>query len=174
MEGDVFALVGPQRFDLPWKTLEAQGWIATARCVEVRVRSARRITRYTGRARDQPVRDQCPEGRRGRRHPATPSRSAVLILGAFVDREEWLARRLDVPLVTGRTHARTETESSGTSGRPDGSCTVEVGNFAVDLPGASIAIQISGTWGSRQEEAQRLGRVLRAKEGPTRRCSTVS
>jgi len=170
MEGDVFALVGPKRFDLPWKTLEAQGWIATARCVEVRVplgtEDRARYTRAGARerfnlsatnARKVAVVEEILS-----RHPD----AQALILGAFVDQLEWLARRLDVPLVTGRT-ARSDRDrifGDFRAGRTRVLALSKVGNFAVDLPGASVAIQISGTWGSRQEEAQRLGRVLRAKE----------
>jgi len=170
MEGDVFALVGPKRFDLPWKTLEAQGWIATARCVEVRVPlSAEDRTRYTRAGARERFNLSATNARKVAvveeildRHPD----AQVLILGAFVDQLEWLARRLDVPLVTGRT-ARTDRDRIFGDFRADRTRVLalsKVGNFAVDLPGASVAIQISGTWGSRQEEAQRLGRVLRAKE----------
>jgi DNA excision repair protein ERCC-3 len=171
MEGDVFALVGPKRFDLPWKTLEAQGWIATARCIEVRVPLSREDReRYTRAGAREKFNLSATSARKIAvvediltRHPD----AQVLILGAFVDQLTWLAQRLRVPLVTGKTR-RADRDRIFSAFR-EGSTRVlalsKVGNFAVDLPGASVAIQISGTWGSRQEEAQRLGRVLRAKDG---------
>lgn len=171
MEGDVFALVGPKRFDLPWKTLEAQGWIATARCIEVRVPLSREDReRYTRVGAREKFNLSATSARKIAvvediltRHPD----AQVLILGAFVDQLTWLAQRLRVPLVTGKTR-RADRDRIFNAFR-EGSTRVlalsKVGNFAVDLPGASVAIQISGTWGSRQEEAQRLGRVLRAKDG---------
>ena len=171
MEADVFALVGPKRFDLPWKALEAQGWIATARCVEVRVplgpEDRERYTRAGARqrfsisatnARKIAVVEQLLA-----RHPD----DQILILGAFVDQLTWLASRLRLPLVTGKT-PRGERDAAFGAFRAGATRVLalsKVGNFAVDLPGASVAVQISGTWGSRQEEAQRLGRVLRAKPG---------
>ncbi|MCO4773687.1 MAG: DEAD/DEAH box helicase [Deltaproteobacteria bacterium] len=170
-EGDVFALVGPKRYDLPWKELERQGWIATARCVEVRVplSDADRIKYVQAGGRQKfaiaaknprkvPVIDTLLE-----RHEGEP----ILILGTYVEQLRWIARRLGIEVVTGTTkHA----ERDDIFGRfRDGSISVlalsKVGNFAIDLPGASVAIQIAGTWGSRQEEAQRLGRVLRPKDG---------
>ena len=170
MEGDVFALVGPKRFDLPWKTLEAQGWIATARCVEVRVPLSREDReRYTRAGAREKFNLSATSARKIAvvedilgRHPD----AQILILGAFVDQLTWLAQRLRVPLVTGKTPRAERDRIFGEfrAGRTRVLALSKVGNFAIDLPGASVAIQISGTWGSRQEEAQRLGRVLRAKE----------
>ncbi|MEC8423187.1 MAG: DEAD/DEAH box helicase, partial [Myxococcota bacterium] len=170
MEGDVFALVGPKRFDLPWKTLEAQGWIATARCVEVRVPlSIEDRTRYARAGAREKFNLSATNARKIavvesiiERHPD----AQILILGAFIDQLTWLAQRLRVPLVTGKT-PRSERDTAFDeyrAGRTRVLALSKVGNFAVDLPDASVAIQVSGTWGSRQEEAQRLGRVLRAKE----------
>jgi DNA excision repair protein ERCC-3 len=171
MEGDVFALVGPKRFDLPWKTLEAQGWIATARCVEVRVSLSREDReRYTRAGAREKFNLSATSARKVAvvediltRHPD----AQILILGAFIDQLTWLAQRLRVPLVTGQTKRSDRDRIFGEfrAGSIRVLALSKVGNFAVDLPGASVAIQISGTWGSRQEEAQRLGRVLRAKEG---------
>ena len=170
-EGDVFALVGPKRYDLPWKELERQGWIATARCVEVRVplSDADRVRYVQAGGRERfaiaaknprkgPVIDSLLE-----RHQGEPT----LILGTYVEQLRWVARRLGVAVVTGKTPLRERDAIFGQF--RDGEINVlalsKVGNFAIDLPDAAIAIQISGTWGSRQEEAQRLGRVLRPKDG---------
>ena len=171
LEGDVFALIGPKRFDIPWRSLEADGWIATARCVEVRiplsdddrarylqVGARERFVLASKNVRKGPVLIDLLE-----RHP----HEQILVLGTYIDQLEWLARRLSIPLVTGKT-SRAERDTLFDAFRK-GSCRVlalsKVGNFAVDLPNATVAVQISGTWGSRQEEAQRLGRVLRAKDG---------
>ena len=98
-----------------------------------------------------------------KKHSGAPT----LILGTYLDQLEWIARRLKVPLITGQTPAaeRLEIFDRFRSGQIPVLALSKVGNFAIDLPSASVAIQIAGTWGSRQEEAQRLGRVLRAKEG---------
>ena len=171
LEGDVFALIGPKRFDLPWRTLEAQGWIATARCVEVRVPlSPEDRARYVQAAGRDRFAIASKNARKGAvladliaRHPTEP----ILVLGTYIDQLEWLARRFRIPLVTGKT-GRADRDALFAAFRA-GDCRVlalsKVGNFAVDLPNAAVAVQVSGSWGSRQEEAQRLGRVLRAKEG---------
>jgi DNA excision repair protein ERCC-3 len=170
-EEDVFALIGPKRYDLPWKELERQGWIAGARCVEVRVSfsQADRL-RYI----QAPKRVKFELAARNPRKGATAEEllkrhegEQVLIIGTYLQQLDWVARRLRIPLVTGQT-SRSERDRIFAAFRA-GDIPVlglsKVGNFAVDLPGASVAIQISGTFGSRQEEAQRLGRVLRPKEG---------
>ncbi len=173
-EGDVFALVGPKRFDMPWKRLEQQGWIAQARCIEIRVplsdadrlryaeaRPADRFALAAKNARKLPELERLLE-----RHADVP----LLILGTYVDQLEWVARRFGLPLVTGETSSAERDRLFGRFRAGDDRvlCLSKVGNFAVDLPSARVAIQISGTWGSRQEEAQRLGRVLRAKDGDNR------
>ena len=170
-ETDVFALVGPKRFDLPWKVLENQGWIAQARCVEVRVPLSDpdrlRYVGATSRARfkiasTNPKKtalvDQLIERHRG---------SPTLVLGTYVDQLQWIARRFDLPLITGRTSKKERDELYGRfrAGESDVLVLSKVGNFAVDLPSAEVAIQVSGSFGSRQEEAQRLGRILRPKDG---------
>lgn len=171
LEGDVFALIGPKRYDLPWKQLERQGWIATARCVEVRVplSHADRLKYVQAGARAK-FTISSKNARKGavleqllKRHPGEPT----LVLGAWLDQLEFVARRFGLPLVTGKTPAAEREEIFGRfrAGEIGVLALSKVGNFAIDLPSASVAIQISGTWGSRQEEAQRLGRVLRAKEG---------
>lgn len=169
-EEDVFSLIGPKRFDMPWKRLEEEGWIASATCVEVRVplssddrqRHARADARHKYRIaatnpRKGPVVDRLLE-----RHPEAPT----LILGTDLQQLEWVARRAGVPVVTGKTPTarRGELFQRFRDGEIRVLALSRVGNFAIDLPSASVAIQISGTWGSRQEEAQRLGRVLRAPE----------
>lgn len=170
-EGDVFALIGPKRFDVPWKDLEHQGWIANASCTEVRVgfseedriryavaddREKFRIASIN--ARKGPVIEELLERHSGDR---------VLILGMYVEQLEFLARRLGLPLIEGKTpqKRRDELFQRFRTGEDRVLIISKVGNFSVDLPDANVAIQISGTWGSRQEEAQRLGRILRPKGG---------
>jgi DNA excision repair protein ERCC-3 len=168
-EGDVFALIGPKRFDVPWKDLEQQAWIATATCVEVRVpMSADRRMEYAlaprraqfriaaeNPAKLQQLRDilgYYPSGR-------------VLVIGEYIDQVEAIAKDLSAPLVTGKT-AQADRERIYEQFRSgDLRCIVlsKVGNFAIDLPDADVLIQVSGAFGSRQEEAQRLGRILRPK-----------
>ncbi len=170
-EGDVFALIGPKRFDLPWKELEHQGWIASARCVEVRVplSDADRL-RYVNASSKGRFRIAAQNARKGavlerllQRHPDVP----VLVLGTYLDQLGWVARRFDMPLITGKTSKKERDELFGQfrAGEIRVLALSRVGNFAIDLPSAAVAIQISGSWGSRQEEAQRLGRVLRPKAG---------
>lgn len=166
---DVFALIGPKRFDLPWRTLEASGWIATARCVEVRVGlpAAAHTDYATAEDRDRfrlaatnPDKTAVVLGLVSR-HPE----GRILVIGMYLDQLGALAESLGAPLVSGQT--RQEERDARFAAFRDGTLPVllisKVGNFSVDLPDASVAIQVSGTWGSRQEEAQRLGRVLRPK-----------
>ncbi|MEO0602605.1 MAG: DNA repair helicase XPB [Myxococcota bacterium] len=170
-ETDVFALVGPKRFDLPWKVLENQGWIAQARCVEVRVPlSDPDRLRYVGASARGQFKIAATNARKTAlvdklidRHRGSPT----LVLGTYVDQLEWIARRFNLPIITGKTSKRERNELYGRfrSGDTDVLVLSKVGNFAVDLPSASVAIQVSGSFGSRQEEAQRLGRILRPKQG---------
>jgi DNA excision repair protein ERCC-3 len=170
LETDVFALVGPKRYDLPWRTLETQGWIASARCVELRVPlSDPDRMRYAEASATEKFKIAATNAKKGpivedllRRHAT----EQVLVLGTYVEQLEFVARRLGIPVVTGETPARERDERFGDfrSGKSRVLALSKVGNFAIDLPGASVAVQISGTWGSRQEEAQRLGRILRRKE----------
>ncbi len=170
-EADVFALVGPKRFDLPWKTLEHQGWIASATCIEVRVplTDEDRLRYATAAAKTQYA-IASKNARKGAvlekildRHPD----AQILVLGTDLDQLEFVARRFKLPVVTGATPTKQRDVlfEGFRSGQVRVLALSKVGNFAVDLPTASVAIQISGTWGSRQEEAQRLGRVLRPKPG---------
>lgn len=173
-EADVFALIGPKRFDVPWKDLEHQGWIAAASCTEIRVgfseedriryavaddREKFRIASIN--ARKSPVIEELLERHKDDR---------VLILGMYVEQLEFLSRRLGLPLIEGKTPQKKRDELFERFRHGDDRVLVisKVGNFSVDLPDANVAIQISGTWGSRQEEAQRLGRILRPKPGVNR------
>jgi DNA excision repair protein ERCC-3 len=168
-EGDVFALIGPKRYDAPWRELEAQGWIAPARCLEVRVDldDAARMAYATAPAKDRyrlaatddaklDVLERILAGHGGDR---------VLVIGQYLDQLQRVAQRLDAPLVTGRTTQAVREQRFGEF--RDGQLPVlvvsKVANFSIDLPEANVAVQLSGTFGSRQEEAQRLGRILRPK-----------
>ena len=169
MEGEVFSLIGPKRYDAPWKDIEAQGYIAPAECVEVRVslpegeRRAYSIAeaedRYrmaaTTRSKNRIVEHLV------NKHPD----DHVLVIGQYLDQLDELGEHLGVPIITGATPVK-ERERLFQSFR-DGETRVlvvsKVANFSVDLPEAGVAIQVSGTFGSRQEEAQRLGRILRPK-----------
>ena len=157
--------------ELQWKQLEHQGWIASARCVEVRVPlsepdrleyvAATAKVRYRIAALN--ARKVAWVERLLERHAQEP----VLVLGTYLEQLEWVARRFGLPVITGETPPaqREALFEDFRTGRARVLALSKVGNFAVDLPSASVAIQISGTWGSRQEEAQRLGRVLRPKPG---------
>jgi DNA excision repair protein ERCC-3 len=169
-EGDVFSLVGPKRYDVPWKDLEGQGWIATALCTEIRVEiSPDREIEYA-------VAGQREKYRIASENPAkTPVVNAlldlhagdsVLVIGQYINQLEEIAAHLNAPIITGKTPnlERDRIYAAFRTGDLKTIVVSKVANFAIDLPDASVAIQISGTFGSRQEEAQRLGRILRPKE----------
>ncbi|MEO2146737.1 MAG: DNA repair helicase XPB [bacterium] len=173
-EDEVFCLIGPKRYDVPWKVLESKGFIASASCVEVRVPLDEAIrTVYLGagaRARFR-VASENPAKREVvqnliKRHP----KGRILIIGQYIEQLERLASILGAPLITGKTpNADRETlYEAFRTGAERLLIVSKVGNFAIDLPDANIAIQISGTFGSRQEEAQRLGRILRPKSDGSR------
>ncbi len=170
-EGDVFALIGPKRFDLPWKELEHQGWIATARCVEIRVplgdTDRLRYVEASARARTRIAALNARKGAVLERLLERHDGEQVIVLGTYLDQLDWIAKRYNLELITGRTPNRERDAifARFRSGELRVLALSKVGNFAIDLPAASVAIQISGTFGSRQEEAQRLGRVLRPKPG---------
>lgn len=179
-EGDVFSLIGPKRYDAPWKDIEAQGWIAPADCVEVRVglSDAMRMAYATAEpderyrlaacaAEKLPVVERLVERHRG---------EPTLVIGQYLDQLDEIVDRLGADLITGETSVteRQRLFAAFRTGEIDLLVVSKVANFSVDLPEASVAIQVSGTFGSRQEEAQRLGRVMRPKgDGRTAHFYTV-
>ena len=168
-EGDVFSLIGPKRYDAPWKDIEAQGWIAPAECIEVRVtltdaeRMAYAVTEAEERYRvAATARTKLPVIRAlVDKHPG----EQTLVIGAYIDQLHQLGEYLDAPIIQGSTtnKERERLFDAFRSGEVKTLVISKVGNFSIDLPEAAVAIQVSGTFGSRQEEAQRLGRVLRPK-----------
>ena len=170
-ETEVFSLIGPKKFDIPWRILEAQGWIATADCNEIRIPMNPELKMKYALA---PVRDKItlastnPEKtdivERLLKYFSKPD-DRVLIIGQYIDQLEALSDDLQIPLITGKTPNKEREKLYGAfrSGTQKNLMVSKVGNFAIDLPDANVLIQISGTFGSRQEEAQRLGRVLRPK-----------
>lgn len=169
-EKDVFSLVGPKRYDVPWKDLEQSGWIASAECVEIRIAL--------------PQEDQIAyavAGKRGKYRIASENRlkldvmkklvarhdgEPVIVIGQYLSQLQSAAEVLNAPLINGQTPTalREELYSRFKAGEVKIIVVSKVANFAIDLPDASVAVQISGSFGSRQEEAQRLGRILRPKE----------
>ncbi|CCH15586.1 MULTISPECIES: DNA repair helicase XPB [Micromonospora] len=168
-EGDVFSLIGPKRYDAPWKDIESQGWIAPAECVEVRVTltDAERMSYATAEAEERyrmaaTARTKLPVVKAlVDRHPD----DQVLVIGAYIDQLHQIGEYLDAPIVQGSTtnKERERLFDAFRTGEIRTLVISKVGNFSIDLPEAAVAIQVSGTFGSRQEEAQRLGRVLRPK-----------
>ena len=168
-EEDVFSLIGPKRVDVPWKTLEKEGFIATAHCLEIRVPLP------TDERMEYAVADQRARFRIASENSlklkvvdellAGHPRDSILIIGQYLEQLRILGRRLKAPVLTGQTPER-ERENlyrQFKAGELRILIVSKVANFAIDLPDASVAIQVSGTFGSRQEEAQRLGRILRPK-----------
>ncbi|MEV5649341.1 DNA repair helicase XPB [Nocardia sp. NPDC052254] len=168
-EGDVFSLIGPKRYDAPWKDIEAQGWIAPADCVEVRVTLTEAERMAYATAEPEERYKLCSTARTKlpvvesilARHGDAPS----LVIGAYLDQLDELGEHLNAPVIQGST--RTKERESLFDAFRNGEIPVlvvsKVANFSIDLPEASVAVQVSGTFGSRQEEAQRLGRLLRPK-----------
>jgi len=170
-ETDVFSLIGPKKYDVPWKDLEKQGWIATADCCEIRVSMsdedrltyavAEKRSKYRIAAenpRKLPILDQLM---------AKHKNDNVLIMGMYLDQLRIIAERYgNVPIITGKTpiQEREKLFDQFRRGELKTLIVSKVANFALDLPDANVAIQVSGTFGSRQEEAQRLGRILRPKQ----------
>jgi DNA excision repair protein ERCC-3 len=168
-EADVFSLIGPKRYDAPWKDIEAQGWIAPADCTEVRVTltDAERMAYATAEPEDRyklaatahtkmAVIEQIVEN-----HPD----DQVLVIGAYLDQLDEVGEHLNAPIIQGSTPNKERERLFDEFRRGESRVLVvsKVANFSIDLPEAAVAIQISGTFGSRQEEAQRLGRILRPK-----------
>ncbi|MEM6433586.1 MAG: DNA repair helicase XPB [Cyanobacteria bacterium P01_D01_bin.115] len=169
-EGDVFTLIGPKRYDVPWRELEGQGFIAAADCTEIRIpqTGARQMDyatagrRYQFRiAAENPLKlavvKQLLSQEVGHR---------ILIIGEYLDQLKAISQGVDFPLITGKTRQteRDRLYADFRSGKISGLILSRVGNFALDLPDADVLIQVSGKYGSRQEEAQRLGRILRPKQ----------
>jgi DNA excision repair protein ERCC-3 len=169
MEGEVFSLIGPKRFDVPWKEIEAQGYIAPAECIEVRVNltEAERLAyataepeeRYRYCATTRTKRDVVQE------LVSLHAKEQILVIGQYLDQLDDLGETLGCPVIQGSTPQKVREELFQSFRIGEISCLVvsKVANFSIDLPEATIAIQVSGAFGSRQEEAQRLGRVLRPK-----------
>jgi DNA excision repair protein ERCC-3 len=169
-ERDVFSLIGPKRYDLPWRDLEHAGWIAKAECVEVRVPmdDDRRMAAALAESRQESYRIAAENPAKLDVLHALVQRHRtdhVLVIGQYIEQLETIAKRLDAPLLTGRTSTaeRERLYASFKRGEVPLLVVSKIANFAVDLPDADVAIQVSGTFGSRQEEAQRLGRLLRPK-----------
>ena len=170
LETDVFSLIGPKKHDVPWKELEKEGWIATAECCEIRVplspemRMEYAVASKRAKFRiasENPAKFALLK-RLIERHPE----DQILVIGLYIRQVKEIARRLHAPIITGATGNLEREELYGKFRRGELRILVvsKVANFAVDLPDASVAIQVSGTYGSRQEEAQRLGRILRPKK----------
>lgn len=168
-EADVFSLIGPKRYDVPWRDLERQGWIATAECHEIRVslQNDERLEYAVAEEREKyriaaenPIKLDIVQ-----RLVAKHQDDQVLIIGQYIDQLKTLAELLSAPLITGRTSNGQREKLYEQFRRGDLKRLVvsKVANFAIDLPDANVAVQVSGTFGSRQEEAQRLGRILRPK-----------
>jgi DNA excision repair protein ERCC-3 len=169
MEGEVFSLIGPKRFDVPWKEIEAQGYIAPAECIEVRVNlteterlayaTAEPENRYRNCATTRTKRDVVEA------LVAKHVDDQVLVIGQYIDQLDELSEVLGAPLIKGETPIKEREILFNKFRTGEVKCLVvsKVANFSIDLPDATIAIQVSGAFGSRQEEAQRLGRILRPK-----------
>jgi DNA excision repair protein ERCC-3 len=169
-EGEVFSLIGPKRYDAPWKDIENQGYIAPADCVEVRVTlpERERLLYATAEPQDRyrlcatspektPVVERLLARHRGEQ---------ALVIGQYIDQLDDLGERLDAPVIKGETPVaqRQKLFDAFRSGEISTLVVSKVANFSIDLPEASVAVQVSGSFGSRQEEAQRLGRLLRPKQ----------
>ena len=171
LETDVFSLIGPKRYDVPWRELESQGWIATAECLEVRIPlpdELRMEYAVAGGRMKFRISSENPDKVRIVRELIEKHRNdQVLVIGQYLDQLEALSKELGAPIIQGKTpnEERDELYQKFKNGELGLLIVSKVANFAVDLPDANVAIQVSGTFGSRQEEAQRLGRILRPKTG---------
>jgi DNA excision repair protein ERCC-3 len=168
-EGDVFSLIGPKRYDAPWKDIEAQGYIAPADCVEVRVTLPERDRLLYATAEPDERYRLCSTAAEKtkvvERLVAIHEGEPTLVIGQYIDQLDDLGERLDAPVLKGETTVKERQRLFDAFRRGEIATLVvsKVANFSIDLPEASVAIQVSGSFGSRQEEAQRLGRVLRPK-----------
>ena len=179
-EGDVFTLIGPKRYDAPWREVEAQGWIAPAECVEVRVTlpDSERLVYATAEPDDR-YRLAATTAEKTRLVEQLIERHAdeqILVIGQYLDQLAEIAEHVGAPTITGETGVKERERlfEAFRQGEERVLVVSKVANFSVDLPEASVAIQVSGSFGSRQEEAQRLGRLLRPKaDGRRARFYTV-
>jgi DNA excision repair protein ERCC-3 len=180
-EEDVFSLIGPKKYDVPWRVLEQKGWIAEALCHEVRLAlpATERMDYAVAEWRDKfrlasenPVKEDVLAHLLDL-HDGPDDR--VLVIGQYLKQLRKIADRFDLPLITGQTgnNEREELYRAFRAGEIRKLVLSKVGNFAIDLPDANVMVQVSGTFGSRQEEAQRLGRILRPKEGEPARFYTL-
>jgi DNA excision repair protein ERCC-3 len=179
-EGDVFSLIGPKRYDAPWKDMQTQGWIAPADCVEVRVDlpSSERLAYATAEPEERYRLASCTHHkidvvrRLVEQHQGQPT----LVIGQYLDQLDEIADALGAPTIKGETPVKERQRlfEGFRSGEIDLLVVSKVANFSIDLPSAEVAIQVSGSFGSRQEEAQRLGRLLRPKtEGKSAHFYTI-
>lgn len=179
-EDYVFSLVGPKRYDVPWKELEKSGWIATAECIEVRLdlsdEDQLRYAVASLRDRHRIASENATKNEIARLIVEQSLHDKILVIGQYLNQLKNIAKSLDVPLITGKTPVpeRDELYKKFRRGEIKVLVVSKVANFALDLPDASMAIQVSGTFGSRQEEAQRLGRILRPKARAARFFTLVT
>ncbi len=183
-EEDVFSLIGPKKYDVPWRVLESKGWIAEAQCHEVRLglpaplRMEYALAEWREKFRLASENPNKEELVAALLHRFDGPADRVLVIGQYLKQLRRIAARFDVPLITGQTPnaERQELYDKFRDGVLRRLVLSKVGNFAIDLPDANVMIQVSGTFGSRQEEAQRLGRILRPKDGelPARFYTLVS
>ena len=169
MEGEVFSLIGPKRFDVPWKEIESQGYIAPAECIEIRatLSESERLL-YATAEPEEKYRFCATTATKRKVVQALVEKHAedqVLVIGQYISQLDELSEDLGVPVIKGETPIKEREELFATFRKGEIKCLVvsKVANFSIDLPDATIAIQVSGAFGSRQEEAQRLGRILRPK-----------
>ena len=168
-EEDVFSLVGPKRFDIPWTDLSQAGWIADAYCIEMRVPLSEDLALpYAVATKRDKYKIASTNPEKEKVIEALLSKhmgESIIIIGQYLDQLKEVQKRFGFPMITGSTSndKRDQLYASFREGKDKVLIVSKVANFAIDLPDASVAIQISGTFGSRQEEAQRLGRILRPK-----------
>ena len=169
MEGEVFSLIGPKRFDVPWKEIEAQGYIAPAECIEVRVNltEAERLSYATAEPEERYRYCATTRTKRNGVEKLVDLHAGeqILVIGQYIDQLDDLSETLGVPVIKGETPIKERERLFAAFRTGEITCLVvsKVANFSIDLPEATIAIQVSGAFGSRQEEAQRLGRIVRPK-----------
>ena len=169
MEGEVFSLIGPKRFDVPWKEIESQGYIAPAECIEVRVNLSESERLLYATAEPEEKYRYCSTTKTKsevvQELVAYHANEQILVIGQYITQLDELSETLGVPLIKGDTPVKERERLFAAFRTGEITCLVvsKVANFSIDLPDATIAIQVSGAFGSRQEEAQRLGRILRPK-----------